>query len=180
MRGSTTGQYEPIPGSYPAKAIDYLRSLPPGTWVAGAVLAEAIGLDDGRVQPYMVTAIKGGALVTRRCHGNSRLAEWSLGDGVPDPGPPPDEPLEPTEKPQRPVPTSAFDVERIVVSAKASSTSEPEVERRFKRANTSTVPEFRAGLFTDGTLVIEAQGQRMVLVADHVAQLRQLVAWSKP
>lgn len=180
MRGSTTGQYEPIPGSYPAKAIAHLRSLPPGTWVPSAVLAEAIGLDDGKVQPYLMTAVKGGALIKRRCKDNVQLGEWSLGDGVPDPGPPPDEPLEPTEKPQRPVPTSAFDVERIVARAKASSTSEPEVERRFKRAGTSTVPEFRAGLFTDGTLVIEAQGQRMVLVADHVAQLRQLVAWSKP
>ena len=174
--------YDPTPGSIPARAISHLRSLPSGTWLAGAELASAIGLDDS-ILPYIQAPLKHGLIASRKDPHNRRLALYCLGDGKPPIRPEdltPDEPLEPAHAPQRPVPVSAFDAARIVARAEpATSAPEPAVERRFKRQAT-TVPAFRAGLWTDGTLVIEAQGSRLVLVPEQVTELRQLIAWSRP
>ena len=165
--------YTPAPNSYPAKAIFYLRSLPPGSWVSSADLSEAIGIDESP-HPYLLAPMKHGLLCKRQKAGDRRLLEWSLGNGKPPIQPEdmtPDEPLETLPPSGRPVPVSAFDAARIV----GRSDAEPSVEDRFKRQR-ADANQFRAGLFTDSTLVIEAQGQRLTLVRDQVLQLRSLLS----
>ena len=174
--------YDPTPGSIPARAISHLRSLPAGSWISGAELAVAIGLDD-QISPYIQAPLKHGLIVSRKDPNNTRLAQYCLGDGTPPikaEDMTPDEPLEPRPTADRPIPVSAFDAAKIIArTEQPAPAAEPAVERRFKRQAT-TVPAFRAGLWTDGMLVIEAQGTRLVLVPEQVTELRQLIAWSRP
>ena len=174
--------YVPSPGSYPARAVEFLRGVPAGEWVPNALLAEHLGVE-GPASPYLQAALNHGLIRKRAANSNLRLCEWSLGDGKPPIKPEdltPDEPLEPRPTADRPIPVSAFDAAKIIArTEQPAPAAEPAVERRFKRQAT-TVPAFRAGLWTDGMLVIEAQGTRLVLVPEQVTELRQLIAWSRP
>lgn len=182
MRAVSASAYEPLPGSLPDRAIRILQDLPAGTWKPNAELAEELGCKPASMAALMATALKGGALRKRRMAMDLRLTEWALGDGTPEPGPPPDEPLEPVVRPLRPVPVSAFDAARIVARAESEPQPEPPVERRFKRdpKPEPVATEFRAGLFTDGTLLIESGGVSVTLNADQMRQLRSLIAAGAP
>ena len=158
--------YEPQPGSYSAKALEHLQTLAPGTWVSGADLAAAVGLD-GSLSPYVGAAIKNGALKSRQMRSDRRLTEYSVGDNKPIPKAHdyvPDEPLAPVPQVSRTTPTSVFDALKVG----ELTPSVPPVKH-------ASVQPFRAGLFTDDTLVLERLGLRMVLQGAELAQLRRLI-----
>jgi hypothetical protein len=78
--------YDPPPGTIPAKALEHLRSLPPGTSISNAELAAAIGFEIGAghsPQAYLSSAVSHGAIRKLSDPQDSRRVRWALGDGVP-------------------------------------------------------------------------------------------------
>jgi hypothetical protein len=74
--------YIPQPGTIPARAIEYLKVQPPGSWMASAVICEAIGHDRKiGLGQIMARATAAGAVKHER-HING-MTYWQLGDGVP-------------------------------------------------------------------------------------------------
>lgn len=75
--------YKTQPGTIPHRAVEYLRTLPPGTEVSTATLADAVGHEgDTNLAPFLLAAVKHGAIVPRKVKG-VRSYFWSLGDGTP-------------------------------------------------------------------------------------------------
>jgi hypothetical protein len=80
----TPKPYMAQPGTIAARAIAHLRSLPPGTVLSSAQLAEALDLDDSKsIHPSLSTALKHGAVHQDAKADNKRILLWSLGDGKP-------------------------------------------------------------------------------------------------
>lgn len=80
--------YKPEAGGLPARALAHLRSLPAGTWLSSAVLADAVGHGTDSVARNMAIFLKGAVaagLIQRRKQGN--LLSWALGTGKPPPPP---------------------------------------------------------------------------------------------
>jgi hypothetical protein len=85
--------YVPQPGTIPHRVISHLKTMPPGTELSSAVLADAISQPRGIIASCLNAPRKHGALSSRMKNG---LMVWRLGNGVPEPMPPdyePDEPL---------------------------------------------------------------------------------------
>lgn len=91
--------YHPTPGTLVYRAHQHLLTLPPGTVLTSAVLADALGLDESKtIYPSLLPAVTAGLLHMDRHPSNNRLILWSLGDGRPakldaDPDDEPEEPL---------------------------------------------------------------------------------------
>lgn len=79
----SSGTYTPHPGTLPDKALQYLRTLPPGTWVSTAVINEAIGQDPTYQLSAALSRARYTGLVTCRRAKNAPFFEWTLGDGTP-------------------------------------------------------------------------------------------------
>lgn len=79
----STGTYTPQPGTLADKALQYLRTLPPGTWVSTAVINEAIGQDPTYQLSAALSRARYTGLVTCRRAKNAHFFEWTLGDGTP-------------------------------------------------------------------------------------------------
>lgn len=183
-----TKTYNLQPGTFPARVVAHLQALPPGTELSSAVLADELGQPLGaNIASLLDYARQRGALKARK---DGRILFWSLGDGTPAEQqrdqetaqdriedsihavkrPPPPvlpvlspRPVEATEPPAAPVPAPA--------PADATPVKPPKPSRR----------EFRAGLFTDGTLLIEAHGFPAVrLERNEADQLADLLAGGRP
>jgi hypothetical protein len=145
--------YVPQPGTFPARAIEHLRGLPPGAELSSAELADALDFDRYAVVPCLLTPKKHGVIKSRKENGIHR---WSLGDGIPEPLPEdhePDEPLHDT--PRKP---------RATRAPPLPMAAPPQAE-----------PGFRAGLWTNGTLEIWRGGELYLLTSAEVDQLRDLL-----
>jgi hypothetical protein len=71
--------YVPQPGTIPARVIAYFDSLPPGTEVAGAVLADLLDVETNVIGPCLAHPVKHGAMM-RECR-DGRVY-WRRGDDV--------------------------------------------------------------------------------------------------
>lgn len=147
--------YTPQPGTIPARVIAYLheQARVGRAWVPSAEVSEHVG--QPAVSPYMEAALNHGAVRKRAVAQNKRLSEYSLGDGTPLPAPADME----ADKPLR--------VEPIT----------PKAGPLFPTVAKSTKPEpriFRAGLFTDGTLVVEICEGTFTLNAQQAGELARL------
>lgn len=143
--------YIPQAGTFPARVIDYLRSLPAGSERSSAELAEELDQDRNVVANLLQYPRGQGVLKARKV---GRLVYWSLGDGIPEPMLRDLPPHSAPEIPKRPV--GLF----------------PGVPRG--EPEPPAVP-FRAALWSDGTLNIERNGLTVWLLPDEVAQLRGLL-----
>lgn len=74
--------YEPLPGTDPARAIAYLRSLPEGSEISTAELAEAIDCDHRSLASHLALSKKHGLVIARVPKG-VLYTMWSAGKGVP-------------------------------------------------------------------------------------------------
>lgn len=74
--------YEPIPGTIPFRAMEYMRSLPQGAEIASAELAEVLGQPSGQLTPALIAVVEHGLLKNRKKPGE-RFLLWSLGAGQP-------------------------------------------------------------------------------------------------
>ena len=72
--------YAPQSGSTPGRVVEHLRSLPPGTELTTAVLADALDLDAPCVPSCLDYAVKHGFVIRDKREGR---IYWRLGDGVP-------------------------------------------------------------------------------------------------
>ncbi len=138
--------YVPQAGTFPARVIDYLRSLPAGAERSSAELAEELDQDRNVVANLLQYPRDQGVIRARK---EGRLIYWSLGDGTPN-LPHDFEPDEPLHRPERPA---------------APGKVEP---------NPASVA-FRAALWSDGTLNIERNGLTVWLMPAEVDQLRGLL-----
>lgn len=173
--------YNVQPGTFPARVVAHLQALPPGTEVSSAVLADELGQPGANIPSMLSWARQRGALKARKYCG---ILYWSLGDGTPVDQPRDQEtaqdriedtvhavqrPPAPTLPILKPAPVEA--PAEAPAPAAASPVKAPPTRRR----------EFRAGLFTDGTLLIEAQGfPAMRLERGEADQLADLLAGGRP
>lgn len=74
--------YVPQPGTIPARAVDYLRTLAAGIEVPTAVLGEALDQPSSTIYVCLEAAVNSG-LVRKRRKDGERFMLWSIGDGVP-------------------------------------------------------------------------------------------------
>jgi len=72
--------YYPHPATVAYKVIEHLNTQRPGTQIASAPLAEAIGSDASTLNNSMGAAVNAGLVKRQRIMG---LWHWSLGNGVP-------------------------------------------------------------------------------------------------
>jgi hypothetical protein len=73
--------YTPTAGSYAAKAVAHLQTLPPGTWLASGPLVEAIGIEkSSNLMGNLEGCLKWGWIKMRK---DGHLRRWALGDGTP-------------------------------------------------------------------------------------------------
>lgn len=169
--------YQTQPGTLPHKALQFLRSQPAGAEFTTAQMADAIDCDADNFALLMRRAIQAG-LVTARCKpaAGKRLF-WALGDGVPLPKAvdhDEDAPLPRKSAPKpRPGPLFPMPVSHGCEIPTFGGTFPPPVPQ-----------EFRAALWTDGSLIlcgvaVRADGS-VVLPADQMAQVKNLIAWSAP
>jgi hypothetical protein len=68
--------YEPKPGTVPERALQHLRTLPPGTEVMTSRLAEAIGHPPNNLLMCLETALKHGAVFRRQKDEHARSPFW--------------------------------------------------------------------------------------------------------
>ena len=171
--------YEPQPGTIPHKAVRHLRAQPAGAEFTSAQLCDAIDCDTDNFAVLMRRAIQAGAVTVRCKPGHGKLLFWSLGDGKPLPKAEDhedDEPLPRKSAPQPrpgqlfPPPVSHGCEIPTFSSAGKFPPREPQ--------------EFRAALWTDGSLILCGVDVRpdgsVVLPADQMAQVKSLIAWSAP
>lgn len=143
--------YTPQAGTFPARVIEYLRSLPAGSERSSAALAEALDQDANLTAPLLAHVRKNGALKARK---EGRILFWSLGDGTP-------EALPHDYEPDQPLRSAAREQSRAPAPAPAARSKPPTA--------------FRAGLWTDGTLQIEREGEVILLTRGEAEQLRSLL-----
>lgn len=149
--------YKPQPGTFPARAIAHLKTLPAGTELSSAELSEALDVEVSTVSPGLMYALRNGGVVSRKEGG---LLFWSLPRSEePDSDRAEDPPIgargDGPGLPPAPLP------------APAPVDPQPAAKARPAR--------FRAGLFTDGTLLLERGADRMELRDTEVDQLVDLL-----
>jgi hypothetical protein len=159
-----TNTYTPQPGTIPAKVIQALSLLEPGTELTSTVLLEAIGQPPGYegFSTAMILAVDHG-LVHKRVEG--RRAFWSLpcGQAIRVEVPAPSEPAAAPAKPSKARPAPEVATLPEVPTCTVSQTVDP-------------VPtgSFACALFSDGRLVIE-QGPRTTVLSED--ETRALVGY---
>lgn len=158
--------YTPQPGTIPARVIAYLQTLPTGTYLSSAALCEELGIEMSFLASSLSRPRSLGAVVSRTVPGNKRNLEWSIGDGTPLPLPADHEPDEPLQKP----------------AAEASPQPKPTISPApamprlgdFKPTQRDMSKHFLAGVFTDGSLLIEHGGIAITLNPTQAAQIARL------
>lgn len=70
-------KYEPLPGTIPYRAIEYMKSHPAGKWFSIAVLADAIGQDRTSIRPCMISPVRNGLVLQAKRNG---LVSYCLAD----------------------------------------------------------------------------------------------------
>lgn len=157
--------YRTQPGTLAHRVVEWLETQPPGAKFSTAEICEAIDADPSGFVPCVLTAVREGVLRRHRRPENMRVSDWSLGNGVPlegegspDPVPaaPPPAPVEPMRQPKR---LKVASVCRAPIPAPDPVPAPPP-------------PEFRAALWTDGTLQLESGGVVMMLTAKEADVLR--------
>lgn len=153
------------PGTIPHRVIKHLKSLAPGTELSSVEISDKLGLQNKGMTANLATALRHGALKSRRLDG-IKFTLWSLGDGsalapVGDRDADDAEPLNPTPPaPPGLVPNSIFALGRFIKP-------EPELAK-----SASADAGMRIALWSDGTLEIHRSGGRpVVFEADETAQL---------
>lgn len=156
--------YKTQPGTIPHRVLTYLKSQPEGAEFTSVQICEAIGCDADNFAYLMRRAIKGGALKMRMKPGFAKLLFWSLGDGKPLPEPEDHEDDAPLPRKPAPAPRPG-----------------PLFPSVFPPKESQ---EFRAALWTDGSLILCGVDVRpdgsVVLPAAQTAQVKNLIAWSAP
>ena len=153
MSQKPTPPYEPR--GVPKAVIEYLRTLPAGTAVPSAELAELVGVSPaGEIHSLLDYAVRKGALVKRRDPADMRRQLWLLGDGTPPDGQADAEPD--TDPPrQTVVPPSQW--------ARGATLQHYPPKPAPAR--------LRIGLFDDGELVIERGRERVTFTATETRQI---------
>lgn len=159
--------YTPQPGTFPARAVEFFKSKPTGFEMSSAELAEELGQPAVHVAPLLAHARERGAVSARK---DGKLIYWSLGDNVPIVRER-DEPLHAEgERQTKP---------RTTLAQEFASMREAMAEKKPKQAQQRKAKhsaDFRAGLFTDGSLQIEIGGETVHLNAEQVSQIAKLLA----
>jgi hypothetical protein len=158
--------YTPQPGTIPARVIDYLKTLPPGTHLSSAALCEELDIEISFLSSSLQRPRTMGAVVSRPVPGNKRNLEWAIGDGTPLPPPPDHEPDEPL---QAPVVKRELSPKREVLRSQPL----PKLSD-FKPTQRDMSDHFLAGVFTDGSLLIEHGGIAITLNPKQAAQIARL------
>jgi len=153
----STTPYQTQPGTIPHRAIAHLQTLGDGAKLSTAELAEAIGAQTNGFPTCMRPARDAGMVVCSLKPGNRNILYWSLGTGVPLPKPDDyelDQPLEPApRKPLTPLPVL------LPVPVEV-----PDTPRHF-----------RAGLFTDGAMLLEVGADKVELDAGETSKVKTLL-----
>lgn len=102
--------YTPQPGTIPARVIAYFSTLPAGTELATAVLAEAVDVIPSCVMATLAAAVKHGAIICTKREG---ISYWRLGAGIP------------ATNPQASEPDDAPVIQRIIPAATAPRVQAP-------------------------------------------------------
>lgn len=77
--------YKPTPGTIPHRVIEHLKTLPPGTELSTAVLADFVGQPKSSMASCLSLPRDHGALKSRKHPAGYMM--WSLGDSTPAPKP---------------------------------------------------------------------------------------------
>ena len=143
------------PRGYAKAALDYIASLPRGSTVSSATLAEAIGVSPAsQIISLLDYAVKHGAIRKLKDPDDQRRNVWALGDG----NPPAQGDAEPDTDPprQRVVPPDQW--------ARPIAEAAPATSRRIK-------PGLRIGLFNDGELLIQRGDDVISFTPDETRQI---------
>jgi hypothetical protein len=152
--------YTPQPGTIPARVIKHLQTLPPGTFVSTAALSELLDIQLYSVASSLAHPRSMGVVVSRHTESNRRALEWALGDGKPLPLPDDYEPEEPLHTHRNHVP------QRTPLALPMLGHSHP--------TDSESSDHFRAGVFTDGSLLIEIRSVVITLNPTQAAQVARL------
>lgn len=159
-----------------------------------AELADALDCDSGTLHSLLAVPIKWGYLAREKRNGITR---WRMGDGTPPPTEPDDDPpvqrvvsaaAAPPIAGKRPPATMRAPRKPRAAAAPRKAATEPKPtkprpraarpQRPLVLAATAAAapvrPDFRFGLFTDGSLVLEQGGQCITLARE---QTERLVGW---
>lgn len=179
--------YTPLPGSIPARVVAYLQDQAQAgrQWLPGGELADLIG--EPSIANYLGAPLKYGCVTRRSVKGNLRMMEYALGDGTPPAAPADLEADVPMHDSSaiRSAPGPLFPG----VAAAAAAVDDvhpgpaptPSPATRRKPAAAASAPAtrpatgFRAGLFTDGSVVLEVDGRQLKLDKLQVAELAGLL-----
>lgn len=165
--------YIPQPGTIPARVIAHLESLPPGTFVPTAELSELLDIQLYSVASSLAHPRSLGAVVSRHMASNRRALEWALGDGTPPA-------IQADDEPEEPLLTNAGQLRtrgpmpppqllRLPAAPTAAQWRDD-----LKPAESRTSDHFRAGIFTDGSLLIEHGNAVITLNPTQAAQVARL------
>lgn len=159
--------YQPLKGSTVFRAIEHLKRLPEGAELPTVPLCEAIDAEPSCFSETMQKAVQAGLVRTHRATTQGRPHLWSLGNGMPD--------LPLDYRPDEKLPHTG-DIVRTGVGMLL-----PGVTGREPKP---ILPDFKAALWTDGSLImvgveVRADGT-VILGAKQTAQIRKLVAWTEP
>lgn len=132
------------PRGLAAAALDHLRSLPPGSVVSSATLADAIGVSP----PSQLSSILGypvahGLIIKTKDPENQNRNRWALGDGTP-PSAAAEEDEFDTDPP----------VHRVVPMHDWRAQLSAAMAKKRDRAAPASARQLRIALFSDGALVI--------------------------
>lgn len=165
MNAKASAPYEPR--GIPKAVIDHLRTLPRGTKVPSAELAEMVGVTPpGEIHSLLDYAVRKGAIVKLRDPADKRRQLWMLGDGKPLERSADAEPDEPDEPRQRVLSPSEW-MRRPPASAEPS----PEAAPTERPTRGTRRPALRLALFSDGELVIERGAERVSFTEPETRQI---------
>ena len=194
--------YEPIPGTIPYRAIQHLQSLPEGSKVTTAVLADALDMPGQQLGPYLGVAVTHGMLQKENRRDGFKGLLWSLGDGIYRAQRDQDD--EPLHKVQF-IPTVGTDLASVLASPVPPPPADPgesddeggiditaqpavvapirkaikRVNARMHRASDRQQPaaesSFVCALFSDGRMLIDTGVQALTLEAEHARELVRYV-----
>lgn len=170
--------YQPQPGTIPARVIAYLRERP-GQWIASAVIAHDLECDS-HLGPFMITAVKAGAVRTEKRGGRVYL---SAGDGTPVQDFPDNDDEPGMRKSAATEAQASPGVDIDAVYGKAPTPEELAEQRPRKRPMVAEQPAAaslaggpaRFALWSDGSLYIERAG--VVIANLTVDETRGLVVY---
>lgn len=162
--------YETTPGTLPHRALEYLKSRPPGTELSTAVFADIMGADIAGFSTTMANCLRAGLMKATTKPGNRRLLYWSLGDGVPPSAQAGEEDESPPQQTIVPASPGKWDA-----SLPASTPIPPAPTGSLHKPKPLRVAEF-----SDGTMVLEKDGQTMSLDKQETTLLIAFVERRRP